>query len=168
MIASIWSSIFTYRYSYPSQKRIFTLVQPKVLKAILDVMSVGQGHLFQTPTINEIFNNTIEKELLPTLKEVRRLFDKIPDFVKATFTSLSRRRQICITKGQRLVLMPDSARAGDVLCVLFGARTPVALRPVDDGTYQVLGGCYVPGFMFGKAVDMMKMGTVKSQQIDLV
>lgn len=63
-------------------------------------------------------------------------------------------------------LAPKSARVGDKLCVLLGCEAPVVLRPVED-YYIFLGECYVFGWMYGRAIDRAKEGTLKQQTFDI-
>jgi hypothetical protein len=51
---------------------------------------------------------------------------------------------------------PDDIKSGDVVVILFGVRTPFILRPnpLQDGLYQVIGDCYVDGFMSGEALQV--------------
>ena len=44
---------------------------------------------------------------------------------------------------------PDAMVQGDRLCSLHGAMVPFILRPRDDGTYHVVGECYVLEMMQG-------------------
>ena len=44
-------------------------------------------------------------------------------------------------------LAPPSTRAGDLVCVLLGGRTPYILRPDGKGYYRLIGECYVHGQM---------------------
>lgn len=45
---------------------------------------------------------------------------------------------------------PREMRQGDQVCVLLGCSTSIILRPVEDGRYQVVGGAYTQGAMFGE------------------
>ena len=48
-------------------------------------------------------------------------------------------------------------KAGDVVCVLYGATVPFVLRPTgdaDDGTFQLIGEAYCDTVMDGEALDM--------------
>ncbi len=58
-------------------------------------------------------------------------------------------------------IAPSDVREGDVVAVLFGARTPFVLRPrkpLDGrGLYRIVGDCYVDGFMEGNALRMQRL-----------
>ena len=38
-------------------------------------------------------------------------------------------------------------QSGDAICILHGASNPVALRPTEQGTWLVMGSCYLEGWM---------------------
>jgi hypothetical protein len=63
-----------------------------------------------------------------------------------------------VTKSGYMALLPDGATAGDVICIIYGARTPYVLRWVKcvgpDLRYQLVGNCYVHGIVEGEALDM--------------
>jgi hypothetical protein len=48
--------------------------------------------------------------------------------------------------------IPDEARQDDLIGLLFGGHAPFVLRPIQDGTYRMLGACYVHGIMRGEAM----------------
>ena len=59
-----------------------------------------------------------------------------------------------ITTAGRLALIPDAARSGDIVAIMFGCDVPLVLRPNADGTmHRIVGECYVDGVMDGEAVD---------------
>lgn len=49
------------------------------------------------------------------------------------------------------VLGPKVMEVGDIVCVLFGGKTPFGLRPWADGQYLLVGEAYVHGLMKGEA-----------------
>jgi hypothetical protein len=70
-------------------------------------------------------------------------------------------RKFCLTREEGyFCLTPQGSRVGDLVCVLFGAPTPFVLRGYTDKNgrfgmegplYQLVGECYVHGFMNGFA-----------------
>ncbi len=48
---------------------------------------------------------------------------------------------------------PDGADAGDEICVFYGGPVPLLLRPDADGHHEVVGDCYLHGFMEGEAMN---------------
>ncbi|KAN0096690.1 Heterokaryon incompatibility protein (HET) domain containing protein [Hyaloscypha variabilis] len=82
-------------------------------------------------------------------------------------------RKFCLTREEGyFCLTPQGSRVGDLVCVLFGAPTPFVLRGYTDKNgrfgmegplYQLVGECYVHGFMNGFAD---KKGlTIPSEQV---
>lgn len=47
---------------------------------------------------------------------------------------------------------PLELQDGDIICVLFGATVPVALRPLHNGFYSYIGDLYCHGIMDGEAL----------------
>jgi hypothetical protein len=64
-------------------------------------------------------------------------------------------------------LGPEVLAKGDLVCVIIGAKTPFLLRPRGD-TYQVVGECYLYGFMEGQAIEMAAKASLRPQQFILV
>ena len=68
-------------------------------------------------------------------------------------------------------LAPQGSEPGDLVCVILGCPVPLLLRPVEEGKktsrastvgsqrYQLLGECYVDGFMNGEVMDMANIET---------
>ena len=51
-----------------------------------------------------------------------------------------------------LALVPQTSELTDVLAVFQGVPLPFVLRPNGEGTYQVVGICYIHGMMDGEAM----------------
>jgi hypothetical protein len=50
-----------------------------------------------------------------------------------------------------MTLLPPGTKTGDLVFVIFGASTPFVLRQGDQAeVYQLVGECYVHGFMDGE------------------
>ncbi|KAF1952608.1 hypothetical protein CC80DRAFT_507796 [Byssothecium circinans] len=62
-------------------------------------------------------------------------------------------RKFCSTRKGSIGWVPRGAQVGDVICVLYGGRVPVVLRPRDGG-YEFVGDAYVHGMMNGEALVM--------------
>ena len=60
-------------------------------------------------------------------------------------------RVLFTTNDGAIGLAPRVAMPGDEVCVLFGCETPLILRPNTAGCYQVVGECYIDGYMEGAA-----------------
>lgn len=61
-----------------------------------------------------------------------------------------RARQLAVTVGRYMCLVPDSARIGDIVAIIDGCSLPTILRP-SHGAFQLIGDCYVHGIMYGTA-----------------
>ncbi|KAL2065433.1 hypothetical protein VTL71DRAFT_3103 [Oculimacula yallundae] len=82
-------------------------------------------------------------------------FDSIAhDLVESSLITWASRRRFCTTTSGRLAFMPPIAREGDLICILYGGEVPYLLRRRADGTYMVVGECYVNGIMHGEALSM--------------
>ena len=85
------------------------------------------------------------------------LNDSTLDFpaLSSLYTIIRRRvqgRQFCITAGGYIGLVPAASRPGDQICVLLGSRTALVLRQIESGNHEIVGGCYIHGFMEGEAL----------------
>lgn len=49
-------------------------------------------------------------------------------------------------------LAPLASKAGDQICIILGCRSPLVLRPTTEGTYTVVGECYIHGLMQDEAL----------------
>lgn len=68
-------------------------------------------------------------------------------------------REVFTTHSGYLGLAPPGAISGDIVCLLFGGKTPFLLRnpaPIEGhGTcYKLVGDCYMHGLMNGEALSM--------------
>lgn len=88
-------------------------------------------------------------------------------------------RVLCVTERGYLGLVPSASKSGDTVAVLFGGYTPFVLREweepalgsMDNGRrWQVVGECYIHGFMDGEALDGLdRDGTeVRSEEFVLI
>jgi len=79
----------------------------------------------------------------------------------ATLCKTMAGRSFFISEKGLMGIAPCDMRKGDVIAVLFGARTPFVLRPSKPldgrGLYTIVGDCYVDGFMEGKALRVPKL-----------
>ncbi|KAI4203602.1 MAG: hypothetical protein LQ346_001749 [Caloplaca aetnensis] len=49
-------------------------------------------------------------------------------------------------------LAPTAAKSGDHVSILLGCPAPIVFRPTDDGSFIVVGQCYIHGFGNGEAL----------------
>ncbi len=58
---------------------------------------------------------------------------------------------MAVTDKERFACLPEAAKVGDVVCVVYGRKVPYVLRPVSGG-FRILGKCYVDGMMDGETL----------------
>ncbi|ETS86088.1 hypothetical protein PFICI_04113 [Pestalotiopsis fici W106-1] len=61
---------------------------------------------------------------------------------------------------------PSSMRANDIVVVVYGIIVPLVLRPSGD-KWQLVGTCYLHGYMHGLAVEEFKMGKLEMQVFEI-
>ena len=66
------------------------------------------------------------------------------------------RRSFVSTQRGRIGLVPDRARVGDLICVLYNVSVPLVLRPraYDEKIFELVGESYVHGLMQGEALEL--------------
>ncbi|KAJ3566474.1 hypothetical protein NPX13_g7116 [Xylaria arbuscula] len=76
-------------------------------------------------------------------------------------------RRFVVTQKGRMGIVPRHAKLGDAIFILKGCKAPVILRPAGDGTYSILGECYIDGIMHGEAMEDLAAGRYQARQIIL-
>ena len=76
-------------------------------------------------------------------------------------------RALITTRTGYVGLAPEAAHPGDVVAILLGCRWPVVLRPRNEDRHQVVGGCYIHGFMDGEILDQQRDGHVSEREFIL-
>jgi hypothetical protein len=66
-------------------------------------------------------------------------------------------RRLMTTQSGYLGLVPEAAKPGDVVAILYGCNFPVILRPRGE-TYAMIGEAYVDGIMDGEAMEAQERG----------
>ncbi|KAI0815384.1 heterokaryon incompatibility protein-domain-containing protein [Xylaria sp. FL0064] len=77
------------------------------------------------------------------------------DNARETFTSVISDRhnmglRLTTTVKGNVGMACRDGRTGDMVCILLGCNVPVLLRPRADGTCQLIGECYLQGYMNGE------------------
>lgn len=63
--------------------------------------------------------------------------------IEDLFKSLQQCRISLLETGE-LMVVPASARCGDIVCILSGSNAPCLLRPNQDGNWTLISGdCYI-------------------------
>jgi hypothetical protein len=61
-------------------------------------------------------------------------------------------RRFFISESERYGWAVDGTRPGDRVAVIYGCQYPFLLRDAGDGTYTIIGDCYIHGLMDGEAL----------------
>ena len=80
--------------------------------------------------------------------------------------TVCRNRVFFTTANRAMGIGPETTRAGDRICVLFGSVTPFILRAVGEH-FQLVGECFSSGLMRGEAIAAMEAGIVKKRVFEL-
>ncbi|KAF2810701.1 HET-domain-containing protein [Mytilinidion resinicola] len=94
----------------------------------------------------------------------------IPDIYYISHSIVGRR--LAVLKSGEMALVPAIVERGDRVYVLFGAAMPVLLRRCvdpghDGGCAEVIGECYVEGFMSGEGVAAVERGEFAEEKVTL-
>ncbi|KAJ3521508.1 hypothetical protein NM208_g13259 [Fusarium decemcellulare] len=79
-------------------------------------------------------------------------FDTRKERYLRTIADYTRCRVLCITKKGYIGWVPDITRRGDFIFVFPGAKVPFVLRPSENGSFKLIGECYLHGWMYGEAI----------------
>ncbi|KAL1877414.1 hypothetical protein Daus18300_002398 [Diaporthe australafricana] len=121
-----------------------TLLHPN---ATFDVKGVGLRHYF---TSRDEF--CLSPQAYPDMSE--------------SVSNIVTCRRLCTTTDGLLGTVPNHARLGDRVAVLFGCDIPVILRPRGE-KFEFLGGCFVEGWMKGEAIEKLDQGHLHVERIAL-
>jgi hypothetical protein len=132
-------------------------VSVEICKILIEMTLIAAGqewdedgkpkHKYDLEADLDVYNNA---ELLATTSELhyedcRELAYSILDYAYCLF----------LTEDNFLGIGAKGTKAGDIVCILFGGKTPFLLRP--SGThYTFMEGCYMHGIMHGEAVAKME------------
>jgi hypothetical protein len=81
----------------------------------------------------------------------------VKSFNKAAWYAC-RGRSLFQTYDGHFGLGPAGMRVGDEACILRGAKVPFIVRKLKNGYWNVVGECYIPGFMDGDALSSLRAG----------
>jgi hypothetical protein len=83
-------------------------------------------------------------------------------------TTVSMARRLITTNEGHIGMGPCRVRKGDRICVLLGCSIPLILR-LREGqpSYQVVGECYLHGFMDGEVLKELESGKFKIEEFHL-
>ncbi|PPJ56580.1 hypothetical protein CBER1_01846 [Cercospora berteroae] len=129
-------------------------------------------HMHYREAINSMMSscfNRPESDRFPSKASVQIM----EDFMHRTLMSRVKqvfwdRAWIRTTRFDALGIAPAAARQGDVLFVPRGYPFVMALHPKGDGTFSVVGPCWLYGFMHGEAVKLNAEGRIEEKEVVLV
>lgn len=103
---------------------------------------------------SEDFTNYVEVSHPDSATYLQRLYDlqeyqRHVGFFAAT-KIMATGRTLCLTKKGLIGWCPDSAEAGDQICIVAQAAVPFVVRPYDAETYTFVGDSYIHGAMNGE------------------
>ncbi|OCK95116.1 HET-domain-containing protein [Cenococcum geophilum 1.58] len=77
--------------------------------------------------------------------------------------------KFCVTKKGYMGMVPNHAEPGDLVCVFFGSKVPLLIRPTrrDDSCFTVVGSLYMHGIMSGEVIDELEKGNIEKRTFDL-
>ncbi|ROV98390.1 hypothetical protein VMCG_07200 [Cytospora schulzeri] len=101
------------------------------------------------------WDRTLSHSSNPIPRAQRSFFLRMRGVMKERF------RRIMVTDEGHVGVAPKRAQKGDLVCVLFGCSVPVVLRKreqgdADEPVYELIGECYLDGFMNGEALRLGK------------
>jgi hypothetical protein len=109
----------------------------------------------------------VAKYATRALKIVASQTESAADFER-NFEMRGQCRRFVVTEKGTMGLTHPSCRRGDIVCILFGGRTPFVLRPtLEPHCYTFLSECYVPGIMDGEAIKRWGKEELKSEVLRL-
>lgn len=126
----------------------------------------------QASLLSNITSIDIEELLSTDLNDhVRTYLEIVRDVVWNRRTFQARPEHDLDKSGTPLVgLLPQAAKVGDMLCILYGCSVPVVLRKsVDtDGTdsWQMVGDAYVDGIMDGEIFEQPELSWYKGEDVN--
>jgi hypothetical protein len=83
-------------------------------------------------------------------------------------------KMLVTTRDDRIAMAPKRAQKGDKVCVILGCSIPLVLRKkaTPNGNhkfcYEVIGECYLDGFMAGEAIQQADAGYLEYEKFRLV
>ncbi|KAF1810877.1 HET-domain-containing protein [Eremomyces bilateralis CBS 781.70] len=89
-------------------------------------------------------------------------------YLGTTILGRNYNRRVAITSSGYLALVPLFSQPGDVCAVVPGMGAPLTFRPRTEGTYNMVGDCYVHGIMLGEAMEELKEGKRILEEITVV
>ena len=158
-----------------NKETLFDIAQPLKFPVFLDddvVRPFNTWYKYNRSAMfagQEVKNWVMNNVALPSAVAVVTPVKELPSFgaFKQSWSNAAAARRIVTTEKGYIGMVPELARRGDLICVLFGCRMPVVLRPLDEG-FLFIGDSYVHGLMSGEAIDDFKKGLYRVQEFGMI
>jgi hypothetical protein len=129
-------SVETHEGAFWSYKKTFSL----------NFVSKNSGNISSKPQSPSSLGDQTENA---NLYEMRKRMEDVAIF-EGPFL---RNRQFMISDLGFLGIIPPAAKPEDSIGLFLGATTPFVIRKKENGSYTLIGECYVYGIMNGEAID---------------
>ena len=118
-----------------------------LFEAVSNCAGVFRGRPEEAKIVLELFMERITSSMKSTAE-----FQVYPGMIESFLDEIRYLygRKFCITKENRLALVPERTQPQDIVAILLGANRPYVLRPVGD-KYILIGDTYIYGLMNGEA-----------------
>lgn len=91
--------------------------------------------------------------LADSTEEVSDDFLRECEWFLLDFYNFAAGRAFIVTHREGLIgLTPEACRENDCIVILLGCQSPMVLRPTNDGSFLVVGECYIQGLVDGEAL----------------
>ncbi|KAJ3532662.1 hypothetical protein NM208_g8335 [Fusarium decemcellulare] len=93
--------------------------------------------------------------------------DEISQALEDYFKTAMKGRKFLVTASGLLCLASDNTSANDIICVGLGCSSPIVLRQHGE-EFEIVGDCYVDGYMDGRALDEETSGSREKREFVLI
>ena len=115
-------------------------------------VGVFSDHFEPTDPKSLDFQDTVD-DVLKIMHSTTDVFPSLrTNFLREFEYNVLERVLIITMDNESISLAPQACREGDWVVVLLGCQSPMVLRPNPDGTFIVIGECYVHGIKSGEAL----------------
>jgi len=111
----------------------------------------------------------VDEEQQPMVGRTQDVSDWESFLARSRDTTASMGMRLAVLDNGILGMVPRQASKGDVVCVLLGCNIPLVLRAVAGReAFELVGECYVSGYMNGEALRDVEQGRGRVQEFLLV
>jgi hypothetical protein len=107
--------------------------------------------------VDETFSSDSQVKIAEIISGLLPDFSTLETLSRVYFNTLIQffgSTRFCVTERGYVGVLQPTAQVGDIVCILFGGRVPFLVRQteVKNGSYQLVGECYIHGIMNGEAL----------------